>query len=76
VTLSCICRGNVAPFRHSEDCPATNAWATADATIPEKWGECAKAFYDPELNARFFHVAGDSDDNGTLWVFRLKEGEW
>jgi hypothetical protein len=35
-------------------------------------GQCANAFYDPELNAHFFHVAGDSDDNGTIWVFRLK----
>jgi hypothetical protein len=28
------------------------------------------AFYDPELNAYFVHAAGDSGDNGTMWVYR------
>ena len=25
-----------------------------------------------EVNAHFLYVAGDSDDHGTMWVFRLK----
>jgi hypothetical protein len=52
--------------------PAANAWTTADANFPRKWGQCTNAFYDPELNAHFFHVASDSNDNGTIWVFRPK----
>lgn len=27
-------------------------------------------FYDPELNAVFLHSAGDSRDDGTIWVYR------
>jgi hypothetical protein len=42
---------------------------------PEKWGQCANAFYDPALNAHFFHVAGDSDENGTVWVYRHKRAQ-
>ena len=50
--------------------PNENAWLKAAAHFPEKWGQCTNAFYDPALNAHFFHVAGDSDDNGTFWVYR------
>ena len=27
-------------------------------------------FYDPELAAHFYHLAGDSDDNGYMLVYR------
>jgi hypothetical protein len=50
--------------------PAANAWSEAPQGFPEKWGQCTNAFYDPALNAHFFHVAGDSEDNGTVWVYR------
>jgi hypothetical protein len=29
------------------------------------------AFYDPELNAYFVHAATDSEDNGTMFAYRL-----
>ena len=32
-------------------------------------------FYDPELNAYFCHFAGDSSDNGAMWVYRYKNGK-
>lgn len=53
--------------------PAANAWSEAAAKIPEPWGECANAFYDPVLHVHFFHVAGDSLDNGVIWVYRHRD---
>ncbi len=52
--------------------PSANTWTEAAARFPEKWGQCINAFYDPVLKVYFFHVAGDSDDNGTIWVYRHK----
>ena len=54
---------------------AANAWSEAAQGFPGKWGECTNAFYDPLLNAHFFHIAGDSDDNGTVWVYRHKRAQ-
>jgi len=31
-------------------------------------------FYDPELNAHFYHVASDSGDDGEFWACRYKRG--
>ena len=50
--------------------PAVNAWSETAHGFPEKWGQCTNAFYDPVLNVHFFHVAGDSADNGVIWVYR------
>jgi hypothetical protein len=50
--------------------PEKNAWTEADAKFPEKWGQCTSAFFDPGLGVYFFFVAGDSDDNGTMWIYR------
>lgn len=55
--------------------PEENAWSQAPQRFPEKWGQCTNAFYDPALNAHFFHVAGDSDDNGTVWVYRHQRAQ-
>ncbi len=33
----------------------------------------ANSFYDRELNAYFCHVAGDSNDNGEMWVYRFQK---
>ncbi len=30
-------------------------------------------FFDKELNAYFCHVAGDSNDDGVMWVYRHKK---
>jgi hypothetical protein len=55
--------------------PKANAWLD-DSTRPFKpTGQCVNAFYDPRLNAHFFHVAGDSDDNGAIWVYRYKKAK-
>lgn len=50
--------------------PNSNAWSEVTPGFSEPWKEVANAFYDPVLNAHFFHVAGDSNDNGIVWVYR------
>ena len=55
--------------------PATNSWADP---IPfpadgPKFQFAANTFFDRELNAYFCHVAGDSSDNGVMWVYRYKK---
>ena len=55
--------------------PKTNSWADP---IPfpadgPKFHFAANTFFDPELNAYFCHVAGDSSDNGVMWVYRYKK---
>jgi hypothetical protein len=57
--------------------PAKNTWTTVSQNLPGRWysdsrTEGTTGFYDPDLNAHFFHVAGDSDDNGTIMVYRYK----
>jgi hypothetical protein len=34
---------------------------------------CVHGFYSPEVNAHFIYTAGDSDDRGTIWVYRYKK---
>jgi len=50
--------------------PGENSWTQLAAGFPAGFGQCANAFYDPVLNIHFFHTAGDSDDNGTIWAYR------
>jgi hypothetical protein len=55
--------------------PKTNSWANP---IPfpadgPKFQFAANTFFDRELNAYFFHVAGDSKDDGIMWVYRYKK---
>ena len=55
--------------------PDTNAWAGEILAVPDKLGRNRQAkngFYDPELNAIFIHSAGDSQDDGTIWVYRYR----
>ena len=71
-------------FRHGENgagvyaySPTDNAWTTVSKDLPARWYHDYRisgtsGFYDPDLNAHFFHVAGDSDDNGTIMVYRYK----
>ncbi|MCY2954932.1 MAG: hypothetical protein NTU53_23630 [Planctomycetota bacterium] len=52
--------------------PNANAWADEALAIPAKLGQNRQAkngFYDPQLNAVFIHSAGDSQDDGTIWVY-------
>ncbi|HXG61751.1 MAG TPA: hypothetical protein VNO22_10265 [Planctomycetota bacterium] len=55
--------------------PEANAWEGEGFPVPEKLGANGQAkngFYDPELNAVFIHSAGDSRDDGTIWVYRYR----
>ena len=55
--------------------PKSNSWADPipfPANGP-KFQYAANTFYDRELNAYFCHVAGDSRDNGVMWVYRYKK---
>ena len=55
--------------------PKTNSWADPipfPANGP-KFHFAANTCYDRELNAYFCHVAGDSSDNGVMWVYRYKK---
>jgi hypothetical protein len=59
--------------------PETNNWGTAIpfdpafkarlATIP---GQTNAGFYDPELGVTFVYSAGDSRDDGGMWVYKFK----
>jgi len=55
--------------------PQRNEWTTA-GSLPPWWprGQ-VNAFYDPLLNLHFFHVAGDSDDNGVIVAYRYKRAD-
>jgi len=52
--------------------PAANTWTTEPRPIPKEITDrtLLNAFYCPELNVHVFHGAGDSDDNGAVWVYR------
>ena len=55
--------------------PKSNSWADP---IPfpadgPKFQYAANTFFDRELNAYFCHVAGDSKDDGIMWVYRYKK---
>ena len=55
--------------------PNTNSWAAEALAVPDKLGGNRKpknGFYDPELSAVFVHTAGDSRDDGEIWVYRYK----
>jgi hypothetical protein len=52
--------------------PQRNEWTTV-GKLPARWprGQ-VNAFYDPLLNVHFFHVAGDSEDDGVVVAYRYK----
>jgi len=55
--------------------PKTNSWADPlpfPADGP-RFQFAANTCYDRESNAYFCHVAGDSNDNGVMWVYRHKK---
>lgn len=54
--------------------PKTNRWQK-DSDLPKSWPEKyatsgSSGFYHPGLDLHFFHVAGDSQDNGRILVYR------
>ena len=55
--------------------PETNSWA-GPLPFPgdgPKFQYAANTCYDRELNVYFCHVAGDSSDNGVVWVYRHRK---
>jgi len=55
--------------------PAAFAWDASVLPLPAQLpaaGQCWSGFYSPELNAHFFYISGDSDDRGSMWVYRYK----
>jgi hypothetical protein len=56
--------------------PEANAWTEEPLELPKKLvnTQVKNGFYDRELNAIFIHSAGDSRDDGTMWVYRYKRG--
>jgi len=53
--------------------PARNAWSGDLKPFPKdlRWQQ-VNAFYAPELGVHVFHTAGDSRDDGTIWVYRYR----
>lgn len=50
--------------------PEKNAWSEAAARLPEKWRHSTNGFFEPALGVYYFHVAGDSSEDGVMWVYR------
>jgi hypothetical protein len=58
--------------------PECNAWANEPLPVAPELAADRRpknGFYDRELNAVFLHTAGDSEDNGAIWVFRCGQSE-
>lgn len=57
--------------------PNNNAWTQMPGGLPGFWPssrgfKAASGFYHPRLNAHFVFAAGDSRDNGRVFVYRLR----
>lgn len=55
--------------------PRTNAWSGPTAPPQDAHWECVNACYDRLLNVHIFHSANDSEDDGTIWVYRHKKSD-
>jgi hypothetical protein len=56
--------------------PEKNAWSAEPLDLPARLGRNGQpknGFYDAALGVVFLHTAGDSRDDGTIWVYRYKE---
>ena len=51
--------------------PATDRWETT-STMPSGFSATNGHFYDPVLGVHFVFTAGDSRDDGRMWVYRYK----
>ena len=54
--------------------PTANSWSEKPLAMPKEIGQCPSGFYNPDLNAHFVHVAGDSADNGDHVGLPAQEG--
>jgi hypothetical protein len=61
--------------------PKANSWTPRPIPFPAKVSSQFKqknatnGFYSSRLNAHFFHTAGDSTENGFIWVYRHGQGQ-
>jgi len=55
--------------------PDTNTWTSPPlaSSTPSGGYSYGNGFYSPQLNAYFFHFAGDGLDNGTVLAYRYKK---
>jgi hypothetical protein len=56
--------------------PSANSWSSTPMSsemLSSVSGPRFNAFYDAQINAYFVHAAGDSEDNGMMWVYRYKK---
>jgi len=60
-------------FVYDPDRPIHGPTRSPSRADGPKFGFAANTCYDRELNAYFCHVAGDSNDNGVVWVYRYKK---
>jgi len=57
--------------------PSKNTWTDNPQPFPGEFlrpNDCLHSFYSPEFNAHFYHLAGDSTDNGLMWAYRHGAG--
>jgi len=55
--------------------PNSNSWGAEAVAVPGKLSGNNKpknGFFDPASNAVIIHTAGDSQDDGVIWVYRYK----
>src|SRR5262249_15426688 len=55
--------------------PAANTWNRNPAPFPKGFGPpryVVNGFYDPELNVHYYHLSNDSEDDGSMWVYRYR----
>jgi hypothetical protein len=55
--------------------PEANAWSDERLEVDPKLAKDRRpknGFYDPEQGVIYLHTAGDSNDDGTIWVYRPK----
>lgn len=54
--------------------PAGNSWSKESGALPEAITPRMNlnAFYDPHLNVHVYHAAGDSEEDGAIWVYRYR----
>jgi hypothetical protein len=53
--------------------PESNGWTAGLRPFPKelRWQQ-VNGFYSPDLNVHVFHTAGDSRDDGVVWVYRYR----
>jgi hypothetical protein len=64
--------GDATLYVYAADSDSWTSQSLPDEMLSSVSYPSVNAFYDPELNAYFVHLATDSEDNGVMWAFRYK----